>query len=578
MALAHERARQDLREWRGMQPKNYVTSNRQLVRLMSGLMDERVLANHMNEIVRFGKVAAGPLEVAAALSNRPHNLPRLERWSPIGEREEAIEHHPAFHDCGRHIYEDGRVIAAYGSGQPNLLAQTLFYISSHAGEAGHNCPVACTAGVVKALGALGSDELKARYLPSLLDSRYSERLDGAQFLTEIQGGSDVGSNAVEARPDGQDLGTSRWRITGEKWFCSNADADLILMTARVHGAKMGTSGLGLFLVPRVLASGHVNDFTLRRLKDKLGTRSMPSGEIDFHGARAWALGAVDEGFRNVITHVINTSRLYNSTGCAGMTRRAHLIALAYARARRAFGRPIVEYPLVQQMLADTGTTSAALVAGCLHLARLFDDAEGGQLDDRGRAFVRVATNLVKIRSCQHSHRVINTAIETLGGNGTIEDFSPLPRMLRDNVVYENWEGTHNTLITQSVRDFQKHRLHEGFLSALRELVTPADATIAAAMGPASERLSRASRAIDQILRVDDSGLAAWQLRPHAEALADCIFAGAWARDITTETDPERRAVEIDGLAWFCQEHLGTAEAQRTRALSEATRRVALLEV
>ncbi|MEC9070780.1 MAG: acyl-CoA dehydrogenase family protein, partial [Myxococcota bacterium] len=362
---AQERARSDLMAWREAQPGNFYLRNHQLKRLLKRWTAPEERAPHDAELTQFGATVAGPLDSAAILNNRPWNLPVLDRWSPIGERTEAIEHHPAFHECGEAIYQNGRVIAVYGQSQGNLNAQARFFLSSHAGEAGHNCPVACTAGVVKALQTLGTDEMKRRWLGGLLSDIYGDRLAGAQFLTELQGGSDVGANAVEARPDGEALGTTRWRIHGEKWFCSSADADLILMTARVQGSGTGTRGLGLFLVPRYLEDGTVNAYALRRLKDKLGTRSMVSAEIDFNGAVAYAMGPVEDGFRSTMNLVINTSRLYNSLGCAGLAQRATFVAHGYAVHRRAFGRAIIEYPLVQEMIAGMVATSSALLAGGL---------------------------------------------------------------------------------------------------------------------------------------------------------------------------------------------------------------------
>ncbi|MFT7583309.1 MAG: acyl-CoA dehydrogenase [Myxococcota bacterium] len=554
-----DRARQDLRDFHARQPENAYTSDHQFQRLMARLMGATLYARFRPHFKQFGAVVAGPLDRAAIVNNRPGNEPKLDRWSPIGERIEAIAHHPTYEDCGRHIYEDGEVIAAYGDDAPHTRALGLFYLSSYVGEAGHNCPVACTVGAVKALNLAGSDELKAQYLPGLLTKDYTQRQDGAQFMTELQGGSDVGANAVVASADGDALGTTRWRIHGEKWFCSNADADLILMTARV-GAE-GTRGLGLFLVPRVLPhTGALNQFAIRRLKDKLGTRSMPSAEIDFNGAVAYAIGPVGDGFRTMMTSVINTSRVYNTVGCAGIARRAREIATAYAHTRRAFGQPIIDFPLVQEMVAEMRATSQAVTAGALTVAATLDRDD---LGDAEKAWLRVGTNLVKMRSCQHSHRVILTAIETLGGNGAIETFSVLPRLLRDNVVYENWEGTHNTLIAQTVRDFARYGLHAGLLTVIRRHLQTGDAGIDAAVAPALATLSHIENALGPIVAQagQDAGLAALQLRPHVERLADALFAGAFAQDVASEPDPTRRKAETEALAWFVRRHVGLAPVQ-----------------
>jgi alkylation response protein AidB-like acyl-CoA dehydrogenase len=537
-------------------------------------MDPALLQRRDAHFRHFGAVIAGPLDEAAKINNRPHNLPRLEGWNDIGERIEGIEHHPTYDQCGEAIYGDGRVIAAYAEEGSNLYAQALFYLSSHVGEAGHNCPVACTAGVVKVLQGVASDPLREKYLPRVLEASWERCLTGAQFLTEVQGGSDVGANDVRAIPDGEAYGTTRWRIEGEKWFCSNAAADIILMTARPQGGADGTQGLGLFLVPRRLEDGSPNAYRLRRLKDKLGTRSMASGEIDFDGAIAYAMGEVDQGFSAVMKHVISTSRLYNTVGCAGITRRAYLVASSYAKARRAFGVPIGSFPLVAEMMASMRAKSQALTAGGLMLASLFDQAEAGQLDEDRLAFLRVATNLAKLRSCQHSHRVVLTAIETLGGNGAIESFSILPRLLRDNVVYENWEGTHNVLVAQTVRDFGRLGLHRGFIRCLEAMLEGIADEQARVMGPVKNRLDRAKRTIEALGQESDPGLAALRLRPHAEALADVFFALCLAQDVAAEVDPKRRAAETALLEHFAAITLSGTEEERDHSYADRVRQVA----
>src|SRR5690554_600493 len=233
----------------------------------------------------FGEVVLGELDDVVRKNNEPGNLPQLNRYTGFGERIEQIDHHPSYHEAGRFIYGSG-VMAAYAEHPNNMGALSRFYLSSLNGEAGHNCPLACTAGVIRVLQELGTDELKSKYLPGFLDADYANHREGAQFLTEIQGGSDVGANGTRAvrNDDGS------YQIYGEKWFCSNIDADVFLMTARLEELGEGTRGLGLFLVPRQLDDGSVNAFYVRRLKDKLGTRSMASGECDFRGAQAFHMG------------------------------------------------------------------------------------------------------------------------------------------------------------------------------------------------------------------------------------------------------------------------------------------------
>jgi alkylation response protein AidB-like acyl-CoA dehydrogenase len=456
---AIDEGRATLGEWLAAQPDNFYRAD-PLLRI---LVARAGLDDRAGALDAFGAVAAGPLDRAVIENNRPENLPALETHDAIGRHVAGLAHHPSYHEAGRRIYESG-VMAAYAEiPNPHPFILSLFYLSSHVGEGGHNCPLACTAGAIRALQALGTEEQKATWLPPLLRPVYGEHYAGAQFLTEVQGGSDVGANAVVARQRAR----GGWRVDGEKWFCSSADAHVFLMTARPEGAVEGTKGLGLFLVPREV-NGKPNGFRLRRLKDKLGTRTMVTAEIDFEDAYAELLGPLEDGFRNTMELIIDTSRLYNAVGCAGLAHRAYLVARGYAEHRRAFGEPIARYPLVRETLAMALADAEAALAGSFWLARVQQRVDGGEASDAERAFLRTGLNLNKVRTAVLTHDAINRGIEILGGNGTIETFSVLPRLLRDNVVFENWEGTHHTLRMQVLRDALRLGFHEGFFAMLQE--------------------------------------------------------------------------------------------------------------
>jgi alkylation response protein AidB-like acyl-CoA dehydrogenase len=349
-----------------------------------------------------------------------------------------VEFHPAYHEAGRIVWATGIV------GAPAREQASLFHRLAQAGEGGHACPVVCTAGLVRALRTRASDELRERFLPPLLDNDYDSAQRGAQFLTERHGGSDVGANRVEAVPDGD-----AWRLHGEKWFCSVADADQFLVTARPRGAPEGTRGIGCFLVPR--AGG---GFRIRRLKDKLGTRALATGEIEFEGAVAYPLGPLKEGFRTAVS-VLNTSRWLNAVGSAGLMRRAYDEAAAFAAEREAFGGPIARFPLVRENLAVMRSEAAAALASSLHLTELLARIDEGGAGDEDVAWHRILVNANKFVTSLAATNACRRGIEALGGNGTIEDFSPLPRLYRDAIVFESWEGTHNVLCAQVLRDLAK---------------------------------------------------------------------------------------------------------------------------
>jgi alkylation response protein AidB-like acyl-CoA dehydrogenase len=330
------------------------------------------------------------------------------------------------------------------------------------------CSLACTSGLIRALQQAAEPAVRDKFLPPILNPDYDHMQHGAQFLTEVQGGSDVGANAVVATPQAD--GT--WRINGEKWFCSNINADQFLMTARPENAPDGTRGLGLFLVPRRLDDGSTNGFYIRRLKDKLGTRTLASAELDFRDALAYPVGPLDRGFKNVVELVLNTSRLMNAVACAGIMRRAYIESSSYACHREAFGTVIANYPLVQETVADIRAAAAAATSSSFYLAHLLDQIETGAATDGDKAVYRLFVNVNKYITSIRGSEMVHRAIEVFGGNGAIESFSILPRLYRDMVVLESWEGTHNVLCLQVLRDITRYGIHEPFFKAVSATLDP----------------------------------------------------------------------------------------------------------
>jgi acyl-CoA dehydrogenase len=412
------------------------------------------------ELTTFAERVTEELEPLVIENNLPQNLPRLDPYDAIGNRVESIVHHPTYEQAGNVIYSS-RLLERMAKPGGLLEALTFMFLSSQTGEAGHNCPVACSAGIIRVLQKVEDFPQKDFYLKKLTAPSYTENFTGAQFLTEIQGGSDVGLNSTEAYQDEQ----GKWRISGEKWFCSNADAELILMTARYDEAISGTKGLGLFLVPAQLDTGERNHIFIRRLKDKIGTRSMATAEMNFDGAYAHLLGKPEEGFKLVMENVLHISRLFNTFCVLGMARRAFHVALAYAQHRVAFGHPIIEYPLVKENLARIKAENSALLASIFATVKLQDDFDMGKIQgEEAKLLLRLLANLNKHLSALWSVEHIHHALDVLAGNGAIESFSTIPRLLRDCIVCENWEGTHNTLRMQILKDIQRFRIEEIYLN------------------------------------------------------------------------------------------------------------------
>lgn len=485
--------RADLARWRASVPDNFFTCDANLRRVLP--LYDPGFAGYEAELAAFGQAVATVIDPAATINDRPHNHPRLDAWDGIGRRTESIEFHPSYHDAGRPAYEAGLLALSAEAGHA-VQQSALFYLLTQAGEMGHACPIVCTLGLIRALQARGSAALKDTCLPPLLERNYDRKQTASQFLTEVQGGSDVGANAVEARPAMDQEGV--WLLRGEKWFCSVANADQMLVTARPAGAGEGTRGLGTFLVPRRLPDGSLNAFHIRRLKTKFGTRAMASGEIDFADAVAYPIGAVDEGFKVVVELVLNTSRWTNALGSAGLLRRAYLEAWTFAQQRRAFGAAIGRYPLVLEALAEIKSDLYGMLASTLRLSSLVNRIDLGLATEQERAVHRLLVNVNKYATSLQASHGIRRAQEIMGGNGAIEDFSVVPRLYRDAVVFESWEGSHNVLCLQAARDMQRYDLHERlfvYLGALLDSVTQTELAeaqdlILGQMDHARQRLER----------------------------------------------------------------------------------------
>ncbi len=538
-----------LDDWHDSQPDNYFLYDLELQRSLEMLWGKARYSEYAGRLAQFGGVLATEVEQAAQTTANDQNLPRLERYDSLGHRIEEVIYHPAHHIAGRHIYGSG-IVSAYSHPGNNLLALTLFYLSAQNGEAGHNCSVACTAGLIKILQAVGNNVLKEKFLPDLLNPDYDNHYQGAQFLTELQGGSDVGANSVTATP--LDATEGAWLLNGDKWFCSNISADLALVTARVENQGSGTRGLGLFLLPRLLENGRPNNMAIKRLKEKLGTRSLATAEVEFQNALAYNVGSTKDGFKNVMTHVINTSRIYNAIAVSGCARRAYVTARTFAQHRPAFGQTIIHFPLVQASLAHMRADSSAIRAGSLFLASILDKKELGDTDQNTDGFLRMAINLNKYRSSLHTSKIIARGIELLGGNGAIETFSILPRLFRDNIVYENWEGTHNVLLAQVHRDIRRYRIDKPFMAVIEDmLLALADESLHETTIPMLPSLEEELR---EVMAMDDLTGAIY-FRPLMDRLTDMYYVACLASEGEWEKEEKKDRTKLRLAKLFFDQHV-----------------------
>lgn len=549
---AHEHpGRVQLQAWEAAKPRNFYTSDENFQRVLRYYLGDDQMEALEPRFQAFGETVATVIDPLLRIDYQPECLPRLERYTHMGERVEAVTFHPNHHEAGRHIWASG--IMALQREPGRLLEQAaLFYLLTHVGEGGHACPIACTAGLARALQWHGSPELQARYLPPLLEDDYDRCHRGAQFLTEVQGGSDVGANIVRAEPLHD--GSGAWRITGEKWFCSVIDADQFLMTARPVGAPEGTRGLGCFLVPRRLPDGTLNRFFVRRLKEKLGTRLLATAETDFDGALAWPIGRLDEGYKIAIGVVLNTSRWLNAVACAGLMRRAFVEAATFAAHRTAFGHTIGAYPMVQENLATIRVLMEAAVASTFYLTALFNRLELGLAEEPERAFWRFLVNANKYVTAVDAGETVHRAVDVLGGNGTIEDFSVLPRLYRDQLVLENWEGTPNVLALQVMRDMAQRGLAQHVSSWLRAMLSEVEENSLRAEREAVQ--AALERLMPQVQRALDDAVFR---QAHARRLVERLMRVTQAACLLLEAQWERRHVpsteKPDVVAFYVQRFL-----------------------
>ena len=502
--MTYDEARVQLIAWRDDYPDNAFESDRLLRKLLARYLDGVRLGDLERRASSFATAMTSVVGPAATRYEQREHLAEFTPYDGIGRRIDRVDFDPSYHVAGEAVWASG-VVALSGEPGRAFEQATLLYLLSLEGEAGHACPATCTIGLARALRRRARAEVADRFLPALLEADYALADRGAQFLTEVQGGSDVGANACVAEPS--DDGVT-YLITGEKWFCSVADANQFFVTARVPGAVTGTAGLGSFVVPREL-DGHPNGFALRRLKDKLGTRGLASGEIDFVGARAWPIGPLEEGFRTAVSVVLNTSRWMTSVGAAGIMRRAVIEARNFARHREAFGQPIERFAAVQLTLADMSVAADGALALVMALTDVEDRIDAQRATEDDVHWHRLLVNLVKYLTSRQATNVARDGIEVLGGNGTIEEFSVLPRLYRDAIVYESWEGTHNVLAAQVLNDLRRLPLLQVASARLRALVRGDVAGLNDGLTIALEGLARCR---------DDDEFATWHLREALDRL------------------------------------------------------------
>jgi alkylation response protein AidB-like acyl-CoA dehydrogenase len=501
---------------------NFYTADPNLEFLCSTVMDAATFGRARPELVELGRIAGDELEALAADADR--NPPVLRSWSPSGDRIDEVVFHPSYRTMERLAFARfGLAAMSHRAGVlgwpgivPHVVKYALSYLFAQS-EFGLLCPVNVTDSTSRMLRCYGSAELQARYLPRLTSTDFATLWQGTQWMTERTGGSDVGAASTVARRDAD--GT--WRLWGDKWFCSNANTDVALTLARPEGAAAGTRGLAMFLVPRRLPDGTRNAWTINRLKDKLGSRSMASGEVTYAGAVAELVGDATRGF-NQMMEMVNVSRLSNAMRAAAIMRRCVLESVVHARGRIAFGAPLATLPLLREDLLEMLLDAEAAASAVLNAAAVLDRWDAG--DASARPLFRILTPVLKCWTTARARVVAGQAMNVRGGNGYIEEW-PNPRLLRDSYLGAIWEGATNVVAL----DVQRAVLRDEGLDALAPFITarldsvtePRAKPAVDAVRTALDEVTRQARAWPALVPHDRERAA----RPVAETLYHALAAG-----------------------------------------------------
>jgi alkylation response protein AidB-like acyl-CoA dehydrogenase len=428
--------------------------------LLQVYLGKNVYAGLEDQMIDLGQRASDELDDLALTADK--NPPTLKNRTRRGEDIQSLEKHPAYVALEKVAYEE-LGLAAYSHtepGQPSLIKYALTFLFVQA-EFGLCCPVSMTDSLTRTLRKFGDPELVEHFLPYLTARDLDTLYQGAMFMTEQAAGSDIAHIETHAyRKEGE------WRISGDKWFCSNADAELAMVLARPEDAPEGMAGIGLFLLPKTLEDGSPNRYRIVRLKDKLGTRSMASGEIILNGATAYLIGEIGRGFQQ-IADMMNMSRLSNGVRAAGLMRRSLTESLHIARNRRAFGHILIDMPLMQRQLLKIMVPTEQARSMFMHIARCLDRADAG--DEGARKHARILTPLIKFRATRDSRRATGDAMEVRGGVGYIEEWAD-PKLVRDSHLGSIWEGTSNIVALDVMRAVRRNQALRPLAEYLRSLI------------------------------------------------------------------------------------------------------------
>lgn len=396
-------------------------------------------------LMEMGRLAGGEL-YRMQLADRL-NEPVLTQWDAWGNRVDRIEITPLWRVAERIAAEHGVVATAYEGrhGHFSRVHQSaLAYLFTPSTDI-YSCPLAMTDGAARTLLGSGNQALIDRAVPHLTTRNPEEFWTSGQWMTELTGGSDVGLSETVARRDDD----GNWRLYGRKWFTSATTSQMALTLARPGGNAQGGQGLALFYVEMRDEAGRMLNIQINRLKDKLGTRKVPTAELTLDGTPAQLVKGETDGIRN-ITPMLNITRLWNGISAVSLMRRGVALALNYAQKRVAFGASISEKPLHLDTLAGMQAETEAAFHLAFYVAELTGRSEAGEINDEETLLLRLLTPVMKLLTGKQAVAVASETLEAFGGAGYVED-TGLPVLLRDAQVLPIWEGTTNVLSLDVLR-------------------------------------------------------------------------------------------------------------------------------
>jgi alkylation response protein AidB-like acyl-CoA dehydrogenase len=438
------------------------------------------------ELLELGALAGGPLH-EQQLAERDLE-PTLVQWDAWGRRVDRIRLTPLWREAAALASRHGLVATAYerrhgARSRTHQLA--LVHLLDPSTDV-YTCPLAMTDGAARTLLDAGEPTLVERAVPRLTSRDPARAWTSGQWMTERTGGSDVSATETVARRDAEG-----WRLFGTKWFSSATTAEMALALARPEGSPAGSRGLALFYVETRAADGTPNGILVNRLKDKLGTRKLPTAELTLDGARATPVAGLSGGVR-AIAPMLAVTRTWNAVAAAAGMHRVLSLARDYARRRVAFGTPLASRPLHASVLAALEAEREGAFLLAFRAAALLGRADTGEATAAERALLRAVTPLAKLTTARQAVHVASEGIECFGGAGYVED-TGLPRLLRDAQVLPIWEGTTSVLALDALRALGADGAVDALAGELRRLA--ADAPDAALRPAADAALAAAGRAL-----------------------------------------------------------------------------------